>query len=114
VTTTTVRYDLDAAGMRRVTAEFLAANPARGGRFVTAVVGPETDLAQVGRALERRVFEAAVREQAIRMRRASRPTPAALRRSGPRRLLVFRVASQVSTRIGTGKDIDEHIVVVTD
>lgn len=276
MSTPTVRYDLDDAGMRRITAEFLAAHPARTGRFVTAVVGPDNDLARVGRALERRVFEesfgngadvmaaeygryeanslffvvidrrrgvpagvarmiesngagvktiddapdhigvdldtilaahgmngervwdcatlavlpeyrggrssllvssmlyrtflvigrrrgvrhavsmldrvayrnigmigapmrtladsgpfaylgsaenravymdfprieAAVREQAVRMRRASRPTPAALRRSGPRKLLVHRVASQVSTRIGTGKDVDEHIVVV--
>ena len=278
MTTTTVRYGLGAAETRRITAEFLAAHPAGTGRFVTAVVGPDTDLARAGRALERRIFEesfgndaevmaaeygpyeanslffvvidrrrgvpagvarmiesngagvktiddapdhigvdvdtilaahgmngervwdcatlavlpeyrggrssllvssmlyrtflvigrrcgvrhavsmldrgayrnlgmvgapmrtladsapfaylgsaenravymdfprieAAVREQAIRMRRASRPTLAALRRSGPRKLLFCRVASQVSTRIGTGKDVDEHIVVVED
>ncbi|GID92332.1 hypothetical protein ACFQFC_40935 [Amorphoplanes digitatis] len=278
MTTTTVRYDLDAAGMQRITAEFLAAHPAGTGRFVTAVVGPDTELARVGRALERRVFEEsfgndaavmaaeygpyeanslffvvidrrrgvpagvarmiegngagvktiddapqhigvdvgtilaahgmngervwdcatlavlpqyrggrssllvssmlyrtflvigrrrgvrhavsmldrgayrnigmigapmrtladsaafaylgspenravymdfpliepAVREQAVRMRRASRPTLTALRRSGLRKLLTRRIASQVSTRIGTGADVDEHIVVVED
>ena len=55
--TTTARYDLDAAGMLRVTAGFLAAHPAPAGRFVTAVAGPDTELADVGRALERQVFE---------------------------------------------------------
>jgi hypothetical protein len=50
------RYDLDPAGVRRITAEFLAAH-AGNGRFVTAVVGPDSDLAAVGRALERQVFE---------------------------------------------------------
>jgi len=276
MTTTTVRYDLGAAEMRRITAEFLAAHPACTGRFVTAVVGPGSDLARVGRALELQVFqetfgndaavmateygpyevnslffvvidrrrgvpagvarmiegtgagvktiddapqhigvdvgtilaahgmngeriwdcatlavlpqyrggrssllvssmlyrtflvigrrrgvrhavsmldrgayrnigligapmqtladsgpfaylgspenravymdfpliEPAVREQAVRMRRASRPTWSALRRSGPRKLLTRRIAAQVSTRIGTGSDVDEHIVVV--
>jgi len=52
----TARYDLDPAAALRVTAEFLAAHPT-GGRFVTAVVGPDSDLAAVGRALERQVFE---------------------------------------------------------
>jgi hypothetical protein len=55
---TAARYDLDPAAVRRVTAEFLAAYPT-GGRFVTAVVGPDSDLASVGRALERQVFEEA-------------------------------------------------------
>ena len=272
---TTARYDLDPADLRRITAEFLAAHPA-GGRFVTAVVGPDSELAAVGRALERQVFEetfgndaavmaaeygpyeahslffvvidrkrgvpagvarmiesrgagaktvddapghigadvptilaahgmtgekvwdcatlavlpqyrggrssllvstmiyrtflvlgrrhgvrhavamldkgayrnlkligvpmrtladsgpfeylgsaenravhmdfpaieAAVREQAARMRRAARPSLAALRRDGLRKLLTRRVAARVSLRIGTGKDVDEHIVVV--
>ncbi|GAA3336457.1 hypothetical protein GCM10020358_08690 [Amorphoplanes nipponensis] len=53
--TTTARYDLDPATVRRVTAAFLAAHPGRG-RFVTAVVGPDSDLAAVGRSLERQVF----------------------------------------------------------
>ena len=42
----------------RITADFLGAHPAAG-RFVTAVVGPDSDLAAVGRTLERQVFEAA-------------------------------------------------------
>lgn len=54
----TARYDLEPAAVLRITADFLAAHPA-GGRFVTAVVGPDSDLAAVGRALERQVFEAA-------------------------------------------------------
>jgi hypothetical protein len=53
---TTARYDLDPAAVRRITAAFLAAHPTSG-RFVTAVVGPDSDLAAVGRALERQVFE---------------------------------------------------------
>lgn len=52
----TARYDLAPATMRRITADFLAAHPT-GGRFVTAVVGPDSDLAAVGRALERQVFD---------------------------------------------------------
>jgi hypothetical protein len=55
---TTARYDLDPAAMLRITAEFLAAHPTDG-RFVTAVVGPDSDLAAVGRALERQVFSEA-------------------------------------------------------
>ena len=54
----TARYDLDPAAVRRITAEFLAAHPTDG-RFVTAVVGPDSDLAAVGRALERQIFEEA-------------------------------------------------------
>jgi hypothetical protein len=54
-TSTTSRYDLDPAAMERITGDFLAAHPARG-RFVTAVVGPDSDLAAVGRALERQIF----------------------------------------------------------
>jgi N-acyl-L-homoserine lactone synthetase len=57
-------------------------------------------------------IEAAVREQAARMRRAARPGLAALRRDGVRKLLTKRVAAGVSLRIGTGKDVDGHIVVV--
>jgi hypothetical protein len=52
----TSRYDLGPAAVRRITAAFLAAHPG-GGRFVTAVAGPESDLAAVGRSLERQVFE---------------------------------------------------------
>jgi hypothetical protein len=52
---TTARYDLEPAALRRITAAFLAAHPT-GGRFVTAVVGPDSELAAVGRALERQVF----------------------------------------------------------
>ena len=57
-------------------------------------------------------IEPAVREQAVRLRRAARPTPAALRRDGLRKLLLRRVAASVSRRIGTGADVDAHIVVV--
>lgn len=53
---TTTRYDLGPAATRRITAEFLAAHPGSG-RFVTAVAGPDSDLAAVGRSLERQVFE---------------------------------------------------------
>ncbi|GAA2483105.1 hypothetical protein [Winogradskya humida] len=55
-TTDDTRYDLTAAEIWRVTTEFLAAHPGRG-RFVSAVVGPATPLAAVGRTLERHVFE---------------------------------------------------------
>ena len=57
-------------------------------------------------------IEAAVREQAARMRRAARPGAATLRRGGLRKLLTRRVAAGVCRRIGTGKDVDDHIVVV--
>jgi hypothetical protein len=57
-TTTTARYDLEPAAVRRITADFLAAYPGRG-RFVTAVVGPGSELAAVGRALELQVFQEA-------------------------------------------------------
>jgi hypothetical protein len=74
--------------------------------------------AYLGSAENRAVYmdfpaiEPAVRQQAERMRRAARPTPRALRRDGLRKLLTRRVAAGVSLRIGTGKDVDEHIVVV--
>jgi hypothetical protein len=74
--------------------------------------------AYLGSAENRAVYmdfpaiEPAVREQAVRMRRAARPTPRALRRDGLRKLLTRRVAAGVSLRIGTGKDVDQHIVVV--
>jgi hypothetical protein len=57
-------------------------------------------------------IEDAVREHAARMRRAARPGLGALRRGGPRKLLLSRVAAGVSWRIGTGADVDDHIVVV--
>lgn len=57
-------------------------------------------------------IEGAVREQAARMRRAARPGLATLRRAGLRKLLTRRVAAGVCRRIGTGKDVDAHIVVV--
>jgi hypothetical protein len=53
----TARYDLDDTRMRQLTTAFLAAHPRPAGRFVVAVVGPDTPLADVGRTLERRVFE---------------------------------------------------------
>jgi hypothetical protein len=73
--------------------------------------------AYLGAAENRAVYldfpdiEPTVREQAARMRRASRLSLAALRRDGLRKLLMRRVAARISTRIGTGKDVDEHIVV---
>jgi hypothetical protein len=75
--------------------------------------------AYLGSAENRAVYmefpaiEAAVREQAVRMRRLSRPTLTALRRAGLRKLLTRRVAAGVSLRIGTGKDIDQHIIVAS-
>jgi hypothetical protein len=59
-------------------------------------------------------IEGAVREQAARMRRAARPGTTVLRRGGLRKLLTRRVAAGVSHRIGTGADVDDHIVVVPD
>ncbi|MEV6600925.1 hypothetical protein AB0M36_29370 [Actinoplanes sp. NPDC051346] len=53
---TGTRYELSPETARRVVTEFLAAHPGRG-RFVSAVVGPDAPLADVGRALERQVFE---------------------------------------------------------
>jgi hypothetical protein len=53
-----VRYDLDAAMVRRLTGDALAAHPGPG-RFVSVVVGPDEPLADVGRTVEREVFEAA-------------------------------------------------------
>ena len=57
-TTTEARYDLDAAQMWHLTAEFLATHPGTGD-FVSVVVGPDEPLAAVGRAIERTVFEQA-------------------------------------------------------
>jgi hypothetical protein len=51
-----VRYDLDAAETRRRCAEFLAGHPGPG-RFVSVVAGPDEPLADVGRTVEREVFE---------------------------------------------------------
>jgi hypothetical protein len=58
-TTTTVppRYDLDTAETRRITAAVLAGLPATPGRFVAVAAGPGEPLANVARAVERRVFE---------------------------------------------------------
>ncbi len=55
---TTTGYALDAAEVLRRTARALAAHPGHG-PFVTLVAGPDTPLADVGRALERRIFEEA-------------------------------------------------------
>ena len=63
---TTARYDLGRAARRRITTEFLAAHPTAG-RFVTAVVGPESELASVGRDLERQVFQEAFGNSAALM-----------------------------------------------
>jgi hypothetical protein len=63
---TTARYDLGRAARRRITTEFLAAHPTTG-RFVTAVVGPESELASVGRDLERQVFQEAFGNSAALM-----------------------------------------------
>ena len=50
-----MRYDLDDDELRRITAA--TALPARTGRFVVVVVGPDHPLADAGRTVERRVFE---------------------------------------------------------
>jgi hypothetical protein len=63
---TTARYDLGRAARRRITTEFLAAHPTHG-RFVTAVVGPDSELASVGRDLERQVFQASFGNSAAMM-----------------------------------------------
>jgi hypothetical protein len=56
----TTGYDLDATEVRRRAAAALAAHPGpRGGRFLTLVVGPAHPMADVGRAVERQVFEEA-------------------------------------------------------
>jgi hypothetical protein len=55
---TATGYALDAGEVRRRTADALAAHPGTG-RFVALVVGPDEPLADVGRALERRIFEEA-------------------------------------------------------
>jgi N-acyl-L-homoserine lactone synthetase len=52
----TVRYDLGPAELSEVTAEFLAGHPGAG-EFVSVVVGPDDPLADVGRSIERQVFE---------------------------------------------------------
>jgi hypothetical protein len=51
-------YDLSADEMRRITAAALAARPAPG-RFLSVVVSPGEPLADVGRTVERLVFESA-------------------------------------------------------
>lgn len=51
------RYDLDRAEARRITAETLATLPATPGRFVAVSARHDDPLANVGRAVERRVFE---------------------------------------------------------
>jgi hypothetical protein len=54
--TTAPRYDLDRAEVRRITAAVLATLPSTPGRFVAVSAGPGEPLANVGRAVERRVF----------------------------------------------------------
>ncbi|GAB1640507.1 hypothetical protein [Krasilnikovia sp. MM14-A1259] len=58
-TTTEARYDLDHAEVQRRVAAFLAAHPGRTGRFISAVVGNDHPLANVGRTVERLIFEEA-------------------------------------------------------
>ncbi|GAB1691855.1 hypothetical protein [Krasilnikovia sp. M28-CT-15] len=59
LTATDVRYDLDDADVRRRVAEFLAAHPGQTSRFISAVVGNDHPLANVGRTVERLTFEEA-------------------------------------------------------
>ncbi|ROP34398.1 hypothetical protein [Couchioplanes caeruleus] len=54
---TGTRYEISPTTARWIVADFLDAHPTPRGRFVSAVVGPGTQLADVGRALERQVFE---------------------------------------------------------
>ncbi|BFU44680.1 hypothetical protein [Krasilnikovia sp. MM14-A1004] len=59
LSTTEVRYDLDHAEVQRRIADYLAAHPGRAGRFISAVVGHGHPLANVGRTIERLIFEEA-------------------------------------------------------
>ena len=71
--------------------------------------------AYLGAAENRAVYmdfprmEPAIREQAERLRRSAR-LGAGLR-LGVRRLLTRRIAARVALRIGTGTDLDQHIVL---
>lgn len=56
-TTIPARYDLAADEMHRITAGYLANCPATPGRFVAVLAGPGEPLADVGRTVERQVFE---------------------------------------------------------
>ncbi|MCU7728884.1 hypothetical protein ODJ79_34665 [Actinoplanes sp. KI2] len=58
-TTTEAGYDLDTTEARRRIADFLAAHPGRTSRFISAVVGHDHPLANVGRMVERLTFEEA-------------------------------------------------------
>ncbi|MCA2214272.1 hypothetical protein [Jidongwangia harbinensis] len=51
------RYDLDPGDVRRRVAQCLAGLPATPGRFVAVPAGPGEPLADVGRTVERRVFQ---------------------------------------------------------
>ena len=53
---TAQRYDLPAKEIRRISSREIARRPGSG-RFVSVVAGPDTPLADVGRTLERQVFE---------------------------------------------------------
>ena len=48
--------------------------------------------------------------QAVQLRRRRRGRSAALARSGPRKLLIRRVAAGISRRVSTGRDLDAHIL----
>jgi hypothetical protein len=52
-----VRYDLDEADVRRLTADALDRHPELDGRFVGLAVGTDDPLADVARTVERQVFE---------------------------------------------------------
>ncbi|RZU54346.1 hypothetical protein EV385_6297 [Krasilnikovia cinnamomea] len=58
-TTTEVRYDLDTAEVRRRVTAYLAAHPGQTSRFISAVVANDHPLANVGRTVERLIFEEA-------------------------------------------------------
>lgn len=57
LTSSTARYDLDAADLRRIAAAVLADSRTSRGRFVCVVAGPDEPLADLARTVERQVFE---------------------------------------------------------
>jgi hypothetical protein len=59
ITESRYRYDLDATEAHRRIAGYLAAHPGRTSRFISAVVGHDHPLANVGRMVERLTFEEA-------------------------------------------------------
>ena len=76
--------DLDAATVRRVTADALARHPELSGRFVALAVGAADPLADVARTVERQVFEESFGNDTATMVAESWrccPTTAAARRS---------------------------------